>query len=641
MQEWLQAAGDLGGRGDVLRWGMELAVRSVLVLGLAWGTAAVLRHRAAALRHLVWATAFIGLLVLPVLSMVLPAWHLPRGVPATPSAVFVMPGSVSRASTGAVDRLLSAAPVDAAALLSVPGAPAGPWENGRPGSPQRGWPTPVPWLLAGWLGGLLLVFGRFGAGWLAARRLTRRARPVSAAAWQHELDEVRRRLRLRRRVCLLQSPFTAMPVTWGVWRPVVLLPDGAETWSAGRRHCVLVHELAHVRRFDCLTQALAGLACALYWFNPLVWIAAGRLRREQEQACDDVVLVAGTRPSSYAVHLVEIARAYRCLRPAPAGAAWMARPSRLETRIRAILDPRPGRVVRRRTGTLTVVAALLVLIPLAAFTPWENSAPGSPPATTADNYPVVRASEAPPAPERPVPPVAPVPPKTPAVPVSPVAPVLPAAPVSPAAPDEGKGFGHVGNPSPAAPPDPVRAPVKPNGIVGGERGRPVDSGTSAHGYAGPEPDRLRAFEAASKRLKAFDPDGSTWSEEEQERLEEELEAAMERLEEELEAAMERLEEELEAAFEAEVVDLGEIAVRVEAGVTEALAAERAYQVVRNLLNTPAGAYLSADDTAIPVLIRIAEEEPHTAAGQRALELLSRSDDERARRAVERLCPQEE
>ena len=86
-------------------------------------------------------------------------------------------------------------------------------------------------------------------------------------------------------------------MSWGTRRPAVLLPQGAERWPTSRLEAVLLHELAHVRRRDCLTQLMAEVAVALHWVNPLAWVAAHRLRVEREHACDDQALGAGARAS--------------------------------------------------------------------------------------------------------------------------------------------------------------------------------------------------------------------------------------------------------------------------------------------------------------------------------------------------------
>ena len=127
-------------------------------------------------------------------------------------------------------------------------------------------------------------------------------------------------------------------MTCGVTRPVILLPCAALTWDVSRMRVVLLHELAHIRRRDCLMHCVAQAALALHWCNPLMWMALARLRAERERACDDLVLVAGTRGSDYAEHLLDIARQFR-RQGMEVAAVAMARPSELEGRLLAILDP--------------------------------------------------------------------------------------------------------------------------------------------------------------------------------------------------------------------------------------------------------------------------------------------------------------
>jgi beta-lactamase regulating signal transducer with metallopeptidase domain len=148
------------------------------------------------------------------------------------------------------------------------------------------------------------------------------------------------------------------PVVIGVLRPLVLLPNSSQEWNDERMLAVLLHELSHVRRHDGLALLIAQLACALYWFHPLAWIARNRLRRECELAADEAVIAAGLRPSSYAQHLLEIARGTVPI----AGIAMAARPSELARRVQVLIGreclPSP---FKRTHAALLVVASMIVL----------------------------------------------------------------------------------------------------------------------------------------------------------------------------------------------------------------------------------------------------------------------------------------
>jgi hypothetical protein len=140
-----------------------------------------------------------------------------------------------------------------------------------------------------------------------------------------------------------------------------------------------------VRRRDCQIQLLAHLALAVHWFNPLAWWAVRRLRIEREHACDDHVLRLGTRASDYADHLLQIARGLLPAAEPGWAAVAMARSSRLEARVAAILDPEnPRRLPDRRATMIATVTTFVLLLPLAAVQPGAQAhgathAPGQAP----------------------------------------------------------------------------------------------------------------------------------------------------------------------------------------------------------------------------------------------------------------------
>lgn len=167
---------------------------------------------------------------------------------------------------------------------------------------------------------------------------------------------------------LLSADPMSMPLTWGFLRPRILLPAGATEWSPDRRKTVLSHELAHIARHDWPLQICAGLARAIYWFHPLVWFAAARLRDESERACDDSVLNDGIDAASYAHQLLEFARTLKNSHRGSTSALTIARPTNLERRFIAMLNPNLNRRgLSAGAKLLARVAAVCLLLPLAAL----------------------------------------------------------------------------------------------------------------------------------------------------------------------------------------------------------------------------------------------------------------------------------
>ncbi len=168
-----------------------------------------------------------------------------------------------------------------------------------------------------------------------------------------------------------------MPFACGLLRPTIVLPAESYRWTLDRRRAVLLHELAHVRRRDLVGHTVGRFACALYWFHPLVWTAAKRLRSESERACDDLALNCGARASDYAEHLLDIVTGVRH-HATPAVALAMARRKEFEGRMLAILDPelRRGAPSRRQTAGLVGGLAVLSLV-VGAAVPVARAADGS------------------------------------------------------------------------------------------------------------------------------------------------------------------------------------------------------------------------------------------------------------------------
>lgn len=233
------------------------------------------------------------------------------------------------------------------------------------------------WILVGvlvWGIGFMFIMGRLLLGMLWIRWVSRKAETITDPYWTKLCDDICQRFEIDRPIRLWQGKHAATPMTWGVFKPVVLLPEEAGIWPEEKCRVVLMHELAHVKRKDTLTQMMAQIACALFWFNPLVWVAAYKMRVEREHACDDQVLQLGTLASDYAGHLLDIARSLRSARVASLATIAMARRSQLEGRLLAILNPRLN---RRALSPILIgfiaIVMVVVMVPLAAIQPW---APG-------------------------------------------------------------------------------------------------------------------------------------------------------------------------------------------------------------------------------------------------------------------------
>jgi beta-lactamase regulating signal transducer with metallopeptidase domain len=317
-------------------------VMDVAVVSLAALVVVTVMHRqSAALRHVVLTAALVAAALMPLLELTLPALPVLEWPSASPvvAASSSFSSAVVTTEAGSVSLLVNET-------------------------------TPFSWislLLAIWCVGLVAVLGRLLRGLVHLAHLESRSSVIDDGRWRELADQLSEALALRRHVTLLRGPDPALLVTYGVWRPKLLVPADADAWSDERIQMALVHELTHVRRRDALTLLLAAVVCALHWFNPLVWLCARRLRRESECACDDAVLRQGIEPTRYASLLLSVARGDVTRRRPWITAPAIAYASTLERRIAAMLQGQRNRApVTRLAKALAAIVAVAIVMPLAA-----------------------------------------------------------------------------------------------------------------------------------------------------------------------------------------------------------------------------------------------------------------------------------
>ena len=205
------------------------------------------------------------------------------------------------------------------------------------------------WRLLVWLGIAALLAVYFGIGYVCMTRRFRARRMLP----QPSVDALLNRFRFVRspKICVTES--RRAPLTFGVFRPTVLLPDDLRAGQA-QFQLVLAHELAHVRRRDCLRKLLLIACLCLYWWNPLVWGMVRLANRDMELACDEAVLrtLGPACKKSYALALLDMAQ--RQAKPSPLCSGFAK--SCAEERVRAIL-----RFRRLPVWTGALAAALFLL----------------------------------------------------------------------------------------------------------------------------------------------------------------------------------------------------------------------------------------------------------------------------------------
>lgn len=358
----------------------DASFKGAALFAVATLVAFLLRHSSAAVRHRLWALAFCGVFVIPVISSVMPQWKVPILRPEPSAAKLKLSSSAEEtgrtaeapvvarhAEPDGPDRAATAQDRSRVGFHSEMNSPVGAQTEGTKDNDNgkslamTGWVTLEALLILVWAVGVAVAFVPLLRSAVFKQRILAKARPLQDAEWNALLHEICVALGSKRSVRLFESPDENVPVTWGIFRPLIVLPALSSEWTPQRRRFVLLHELAHIERLDLPFQILSRVVCALHWFNPLLWHAYSRLRIECEHACDDCVVHHGARASDYAAELVYVAKTFSA-RPILT-AVGMARTSQLESRVRSLFERTRSHLPLSRRGKLgsLAVAALLTV----------------------------------------------------------------------------------------------------------------------------------------------------------------------------------------------------------------------------------------------------------------------------------------
>jgi bla regulator protein BlaR1 len=338
---------------------IELALKSLLVAGGALVVLRLVRKRSAAQRSWIAHLGLVALIALPAAVLLMPGWN------PLPANLSLAEPQVEYSSNVAILPTLAAA--DTTSETAIDTAPPGTEATAAEPSALN---LPTAGELAVWayaLPAILLLLTMFVAV-IRLGAMHRRANVLVDASWLSALAQAQRRMGFKHGTALLVSAELRSPVSWGLMRPIILLSEDTVD-SAGEAEAIIAHELAHVARLDWAKLLIARVACALFWFNPLVWKLAREAHQLREEAADDAVLLSEVDDAAYATLLVNAARHdNRALLMAAHGVA-PAKDS-LKRRITRVLDRDSERTPAGNAWAMVCVASLAaVAMPLAAFDP--------------------------------------------------------------------------------------------------------------------------------------------------------------------------------------------------------------------------------------------------------------------------------
>ena len=355
----------------------EYLIKSSLVLSASFLMISLFRPKSAALKHFILSFSLISLLLFPFLSSLtigwetplLPSWSSDHIYSSAANKVFDENElNINRnfpENSGLENNILFYG--DRGTGKDISGSL---WPQNGPLKNILGLS-----LLILWSTGLLFLLTRIFLGLYGAHRLTRQGKKILSFSWQKLMEKLLKSLSLKRKISLFRHSRIKFPLTWGVIKPVIIMPDESRKWTRDQCTSVLLHELSHIKRGDFLVKVIARISCAIFWFNPLSWITYKRMKIEQEKACDEFVIKAGVRPSTYAANLISIKKSAQAHWHPPALVLEAMGENQLQARLTAILKKQfKTKEIKMKTKIMLSLTVILLMIVIGLARPARSIA---------------------------------------------------------------------------------------------------------------------------------------------------------------------------------------------------------------------------------------------------------------------------
>jgi beta-lactamase regulating signal transducer with metallopeptidase domain len=361
---------DYAASGHFLIHTLELLVKITVVLASVWLLCFLFKASSAALKRMLWLSAILAVIFLPLAPSLLP----PLRVPVSLS---IFQADLNNTDNTKADNANAQFFEDGdSALKSLDFDRL--FNTGRPfvqtesrafaknGAGQPWLTIALPLLLLCWAGGAIVFFIKLSRSLFRVNRLLREVENFSTLTdYQANCANVTTTIPVPILIC----DDISTPLAVGLLKPAILLPTDCVNWSQAKRQAAVLHEYAHIRHYDNLARLLAYVAAALYWFHPLVWLSTRKLIEEQEKAADDYVITQGISPSAYAQSLMEIVQSMQGRETNSPVFANMASYNFFPQRMRSLLKDQPSRrSLSRGKVSLVLVLTLLLVSPLALVT---------------------------------------------------------------------------------------------------------------------------------------------------------------------------------------------------------------------------------------------------------------------------------